>query len=118
MASFSTNGKNAMLDALAALAKYVSVHDDSPGDNGANEISGGAPAYARKSITWNGAASGILDSSNQPQFDIPAGTYVKYIGFWSAVSGGTFYGYGQVDEAYFANQGTYTLTDSDLDLNG
>ena len=112
---YSTDGKNLMLDALAP--EYVSLHNGDPGDNGANEISGGSPAYARKSITWSAASGGAKDSSNQPVFDVPASTSVKYVGFWSAITSGTFKGAAQVTQEDFANQGTYTLTDADLDLN-
>jgi len=114
---YSTLGKNAMLNALAALAVFVSLHDNDPGDNGANEISGGSPAYARKAITWNAASGGSIDDSNVPVFDVAAGKTVKYVGFWSAVSGGTFYGAAAVTNETFGAQGTYTLTDADIDLN-
>lgn len=110
-------GKNAMLNALAALALYASLHDGDPGESGVNEISGGSPAYARKGNTWNAAANGSLDNSNAPVFDIPAGKTVKYVGFWSALTTGIFYGYAAVTNEAFAGQGTYTLTDADLDLN-
>jgi len=113
---YSTLGKNLMLDALAPA--YASLHSADPGDNGANEISGGSPAYARKAITWGSASGGAIDSSNQPVFDVPASTSVMYVGFWTAVTGGTFLGAAQVTQEDFTNQGTYTLTDADLDLNG
>lgn len=114
---YSIDGKNAMLDALAALAVFVSLHDADPGDSGTNEISGGTPAYVRKAITWNAAAAGSLDSSNQPVLDVGAGKTVAFVGFWSAESGGTFYGSADVTDEVFGGQGTYTLTDADLDLN-
>jgi len=114
---YSTLGKNAMLDALAGLAVFVSLHEGDPGDTGINEISGGSPAYARKAITWNAATGGSLDSSNQPVFDVGAGKTVAYVGFWSAVTGGIFYGAADVIDEVFGGQGTYTLTDADLDLN-
>ena len=106
-----------MLNALAALAIYVSLHDGDPGESGTAEISGGNPAYARKSITWNAAANGSLDDSNVPVFDVPAGKTVKHVGFWSALTTGIFYGSAPVTNEVFAAQGTYTLTDADLDLN-
>lgn len=109
--------KNLMLDALAAVAVYASVHNNDPSTNGANEISGGSPAYARKAITWNSASSHNLDNNANPAFDIPAGTTVKYIGLWSASSGGTFYGSFAVTNEVFAAQGTYTMTDADIALN-
>jgi hypothetical protein len=115
---YSTNGKNAMLDALAGVAVFASLHTGDPGDNGANEVSGGDPAYIRKAITWNAADSGAIDSSNAPEFDVPGSTTVAYVGFWSAESAGTFYGAADVTDEVFAGQGTYSLTDCDLDLNG
>jgi len=114
---YSTLGKNAMLNALGALAVFASLHSADPGDNGASELSGGSPAYARKAITWNAAASGSLDDSNVPVFDVPAGATVSFVGFWSLVTGGVFYGAADVTNEVFAAQGTYTLTDADLDLN-
>ena len=114
---YSNNAKHAMLDELASLAVFVSLHTADPSTTGANEVSGGSPAYARKAITWNAASGGAIDSSNQPVFDVPAGTTVAYVGFWSASSAGTFYGSADVTDEAFAAQGTYTLTDADLDLN-
>jgi len=115
---YSPTGKNLMLDALAAVAVFASLHDDAPGDDGSNEVAGGAPAYIRIAITWNGAAAGNLDSSNTPELNVPAGTTVKYVGFWSAEAAGTFYGFADVTDEVYGNQGTYTVTDADLDLNG
>jgi len=114
---YGSLGKNAMLDALGALAVFVSLHEGDPGDTGLNEISGGSPAYIRKAITWNAASGGSLDSSNQPVLDVGAGKTVSYVGFWSAESAGVFYGAADVTDEVFGAQGTYTLTDADLDLN-
>lgn len=112
----SPNGKNAMLDALAGLAVFASLHTGDPGTTGANEVSGGSPAYARKAITWNAAAAGALDNNANPVFDVPGSTTVSYVGLWSAASGGTFYGHFDVTDEVFAGQGTYTLTDGDITL--
>jgi hypothetical protein len=89
----STAGKNKMLDALLNPAGFVSLHSAYPGDTGANEIAGGSPAYARKAKTWNSAGSSTVDDSNQPVLDVPAATTVGFIGFWSLVTAGVFYGY-------------------------
>lgn len=108
--------KNLMLNQLAGVAIYVSLHTADPGTTGANEATGGSPAYARKSITWNAAAAGNLDSSNAPVFDVPAGTYTHW-GLWSASTAGTFYGGGPLSaNETFGAQGTYTLTDADVNL--
>lgn len=81
------------------------------------ELSGGSPAYARKSITWNAAVEGSIDDSNVPVFDCAAGAVVNYVGFFSAVTAGTLLGIDSVTEETFGAQGTYTLTDADCDLN-
>ncbi len=119
---YSTAGKNLMLDALrgtnpTVAVAYASLHTGSPGDDGANELTGGTPAYARKAITMAAASAGAIAASNQPVFDVPASSTVTHVGFWSAVSGGTFLGYADVTDETFASQGTYTLTSAILDLN-
>ena len=119
---YSTAGKDLMLDALrgtnptVAIA-YASLHTASPGDDGSNEVTGGSPAYARKTITIAAASGGEVGASNQPVFDVPGSTTITHVGFWSAVSGGTFLGYADVTDETFASQGTYTLTSATLDLN-
>lgn len=112
----SNNAKNAMLDELATLAVYASLHTADPGATGANEVSGGSPAYARKAITWNAASGGALDNNANPVFDVPASTTITHVGLWSAVSAGTFYGSFDITDETFAGQGTYTLTDADITL--
>jgi len=114
---YSILGKNAMLNALGALAVYVSLHSADPGESGVNEISGGNPVYARKASTWNAAAAGSMDNSNAPVFDVPPATTVAFVGFWSALTTGIFYGAAAVTNEVFTGQGTYTLTDADLNLN-
>jgi len=81
------------------------------------ELTGGSPAYARKSIAFNTPVDGAMDdSTNGAVFDVPACT-VNYVGFYSAVSAGTLLGIDPVTAEVFAAQGTYTVTDADLDLN-
>lgn len=109
--------KNAMLDELATVAVFVSLHTADPGTTGTNEVTGGSPAYARKAITWNAASAGALDSSNAPVFDVPAGTTITHVGLWSASSGGTFYGSFDITDETFGAQGTYTLSDADVTLS-
>lgn len=81
------------------------------------EISGGSPAYARKSIAYNAASGGSMDdSTNGAIFDVPAGKSVDYVSYHSAVTAGTLLAIDRVTRETFAAQGTYTVTDSDLDL--
>ena len=119
---YSNAGKHLMLNALRAVnpttpLTHASLHTAAPGDTGANEVSGGSPAYARKAISFNAAAAGAIDSSTVPVFDVPASTTITYVGFWSALTAGTFLGWADVTDEVFAAQGQYTLTDVDLDLN-
>lgn len=115
--ALSNAAKNLMLDELATVAVWSSMHTASPGTTGANEVSGGSPAYARKAITWNAAATGNLDNNANPVFDVPAGTTVTHFGLWSAVTGGTFYGGDALSASEsFTAQGTYTLSDVDVSL--
>lgn len=107
-------GKNLMLDQLASRATYLSLHRADPSTTGANELTGGSPAYARKAVTWGSASSGAVASSASVRFDVPAGD-VAYVGLWS--SGGTFYGAGAVTRETYAAQGTYELTRATIRLN-
>ena len=107
---------NLMLDALGAVAVYVSLHTDAVGGGSGNEVTGGSPAYARKSITWNAAAAGNLDNNANPTFDVPAGTTIRRVGFFSAVTAGTYYGDADITDETFGAQGTYSLTDADITL--
>lgn len=91
---YGDNGKNAMLNALTALVTYCGLHSGIPDASGSNEISGGSPAYARKAITWATAASGsAAKNGTSPVFDVPASTTVYFVGWWGAITTGTFYGY-------------------------
>lgn len=62
---------------------FASLHSAYPGTTGASEISGGAPAYARKAITINAASGGSRALNAAVTFDVPAST-VRWLGFWNA----------------------------------
>lgn len=91
----SPAAKNIMLDALdeslAAGAKFASLHT-AYSAAGANELVGGAPAYARKAAAWAGAAAGAKATSAAMVFDVGAGSTVRFVGFWDALAAGTFLG--------------------------
>lgn len=85
----------------------VSLHSADPGLTGANEISGGSPAYARvtpPSPTSNGTGQITF----QVTFNVAAGTTVAGAGLWD--SSNNFLDGGTVTSQAFASQGTYTLT--------
>lgn len=75
--------------AEAAKFLYQSLHTSDPGSTGTGEATGGSPAYARKAVTVT-ASAGVA-TGTQVTHDVPAGTYTHF-GWWSAVTGGTFYG--------------------------
>jgi hypothetical protein len=108
------DGKGVCLDALAAVAVWVSAHDGDPSTTGANELSGGV--YGREAITWNSAASGAIDSSNTPVIQCNAADGVYHLGLWSAETVGTFYGSADVTDEDFGADGTYTVTDFDISI--
>jgi len=92
---FSDAAKAVMLDALdeaqSAGAKFGSLHT-AYSSSGANEVTGGSPAYARKAATWAAASSGSKATSASMVFDVPASTTVAWVGFWDASTSGTFLG--------------------------
>lgn len=75
--------------AYGTNASFASLHSADPGTTGTSEISGGAPAYARKALTWAaGTVDGIVTAS--ATFDVPASTGVAFAGLFTASTGGTF----------------------------
>lgn len=63
----------------------ASLHTAFPGATGANEVSGGAPAYARKNITMAASSGGQRTQSASVTFDVPVST-VRWVGFWNAAA--------------------------------
>ena len=106
MGTFVEAAKNTMLDALSIT--HISLHDGAPGAGGANESTGGSPAYARKAVTFDAAAASARALNADVTFDVPAST-ITYVGYWTAVTGGTFHGSDSVTSEIFAAQGEYKL---------
>ena len=73
--------KNAMLDGVTFT--HASLHSAFPGATGTNEISGGAPAYARKVVVVNPSSGGQRALNAAVAFDVPIST-VRWIGFWNS----------------------------------
>lgn len=103
--------RNAAAGAAAGAATYASLHTADPGATGAAEVTGGAPAYARRALSWGAAAGGQATTAAPVTFDVPAGTTVTHVGMWDAPTGGTFLGSGALPtpETY-GGQGAYGLT--------
>lgn len=66
-------------------ATHVSLHSDDPAGVGANEISGGDPAYARVAITaWDaGAVDGEYQATLAGPFNVPPNTQVVWAALWN-----------------------------------
>jgi len=86
-----TASLNSAVDGVTANITHVSAHT-AYSSAGANEVTGGSPAYARKAVGWDAAASRIGDNTALFTFDIPAGTTIAWLGLFSALTAGTFYG--------------------------
>ena len=112
--ALNDTSKNLMLDALRAVAVWVSAHDGDPGTTGINELTVGI--YGRETIGWNAASGGAIDSSTQPVIDVASGDGVYHLGLWSAETVGTFYGSADVTDEDFGADGTYTVTDFDISI--
>lgn len=115
---YDTTARNAMLDYLGTLITRAALHSADPGgaNSASNELTGGSPAYARKAVTWAAAAGGTMDETTSPVFDVAAGSTVAYVSYWNT-AGTVRYLKKAVTSETFAGQGTYTLADTDIDLN-
>lgn len=110
MAGLNDTGKGVMLNAFGTSAAFASLHTADPGTTGTSEVTGGSPAYARKALSWAAAATGSKASNGALTFDVPGSTTITHLGYWSASTGGTFYGSRPLDaNQTYATQGTYTI---------
>jgi hypothetical protein len=114
-AGLSVNGRNKQLGGFGSAVTHVSLHTGDPSTTGANEVAGGSPAYARKSVTWAAPSAGTISSSNAQVFDVPAATTITYAGYWDAATSGNFYGSRAITSESFTGQGTYTIATGDID---
>lgn len=88
--------KNALLDYLGTLITHVSAHTANPTSLGNFECTGSV----RAAVTWGVAAGGIIVQTNSPLItNIDDADPVQFLGFWNAVSAGTYRGYNAVTPA-------------------
>lgn len=109
MAIQTTTMKEALSTAYGTNATYAALYTTVPGASAGTEVTGGAPAYARKALTW---VPGSVDGVNTATvtFDVPTGVTVAGAGVHTALTAGTYLDGGSVASQAFAAQGTYTLT--------
>lgn len=73
-----------------AYASFASLHT-AYSATGANEVSGGT--YARVAVTFGAPSGEVMTLTGTPYtLNVPASTTVAYVGFWSALTSGTFGG--------------------------
>lgn len=104
----TTAYKNERINDFIADATAVSLHSADPGTTGANELTGGSPAYARKTPSWTSPTTGNTDLASALTFDVGSGSTVSHYGLWKA---GTFIVGGPVSGGgTYSGQGTFALT--------
>lgn len=108
MAIQTTTQKNNLATDYAGDALFGAVYTTVPAATAGTEPTGGAPAYARKSLAWSAAANGVVTAT--ATFDIPAGVTIAGIGVHTAVTAGTYLDGAGITSQAFATQGTLTVT--------
>jgi hypothetical protein len=104
--------KNTLANAYGTAATFAAIFTTDPGTTGTatGEVTGGAPAYARKAITagWSAASGGVITGS--VTFDVPAVT-VAYAAVCSSVTAGaaTVQDRIAITSQPFNTQGTLTV---------
>ncbi|OBI98079.1 hypothetical protein [Mycobacterium sp. 1465703.0] len=68
------------------LGATISLHSGDTGNNGANELAGGNPAYARQNTVWSDVGGGVI-TGTPCNFNVPAGATASWYGVWN---GSTF----------------------------
>ncbi len=106
----STAERNSLAGKYGVDTPYAALFTADPGTSGsaAGEVTGGAPAYARKALVWGAPVGGVVTAS--ATFDVPAGTTVAYVGACASSVAGTADvrdRTGVVSQT-FATQGQYT----------
>ena len=113
--ALTTAGQNGAADGVASLATHLALFNGDPEGAGV-EISGGSPAYARKSVTWPAASGGSVAASNVPiAFDVPSGATVDHWALYTALTAGTLLAAGTLTSETYGAQGTYNVNTLSLD---
>jgi hypothetical protein len=83
---FTENGQNQLLGATDIT--HVGTSTAYPGESGANEQTGGSPAYARTAMTFGAASGRTLTVAGTPALNIADGEDHAWWTFWDADSAG------------------------------
>ena len=95
-------------DAMKAVATHAGLFTAEPNAAGTTNVA----SSARQSITWETNSSGDMVVTADAAFTGGAASGAcTWVGFWSASSGGTFYGgFALTGDATFNAAGEYNLT--------
>lgn len=109
--ALSTAGLNVQQNALAAVIVYMSLHSATPNSSGSNETSAARVAVVMSNtngvITMSGGAKNFTGGASNGA--------VHDVGYWSALTGGTFYGSAPTTgDASFNSAGEYTVDSASL----
>jgi len=103
---------NVGANAMAASATHLSLATANPEPGGSNHATS-----ARVVASWGAAATGDLTISNKAFTGGAANGPCTYVCFWSAITGGVFYGsVALTGDTTFNSAGEYTITS--LTVNG
>jgi hypothetical protein len=108
MAIQTVTQRNTLAAAYGTAATHAALYTTAPGASAGTEVTGGAPAYARKALTWGAPSASAVTVT--VTFDVPAGTTVVGAGVHTALTAGTYLDGATVTSQAFASQGTYQLT--------
>ena len=110
MAIRNVTQRNALATAYGTAAPYGALFTADPGtaDAATGEVTGGSPAYARKTLGWSAAAASAVTGT--ATFDVPAGTNVTYFGVATSATGANIRDSVTIGPQTFSSQGTYTVT--------
>ena len=76
---------------FANPAMWQSLHSDNPGTTGAHEVTTGSLGFGRQQVSFTGSG-GVDTNVGAITYSINTGVTVRWIGFWTARTGGTFLG--------------------------
>lgn len=112
MAINGQNMRSALANAYGTNAPWAALYSTAGGSSAGTELTGGSPAYARKSVSWGGAGATNTNTATIAAFDVASGSTVAGAGFHSASTAGNYMDGGSVTSQSFSSQGTYTLSAS------
>jgi hypothetical protein len=94
---------------------YMSIHSASPGDTGANEVTG--YTGSRPATAFDAAASGHTQNTDVETYAAMPASTITHVGFWDAASGGNFLGWAALTASkVLALNDTLTFAAGDVDI--